>query len=98
MRTGNKAAVKFSAHNKRPPCGVVFLLPQGHTYVTRYYIKHKNDPDFDLAKFSKSIGHSGIRTTMGICAHPDMTQNRFVQRSMIGNLAKTIFVTLVWTL
>lgn len=47
-----------------------------------YYIKHKNDPDFDLATFSKSIGHSSIRTTMEIYAHLDMTQNRFVQRSI----------------
>ena len=53
-----------------------------HTYVTHYYIKHKNDPDFDLATFSKSIGHSSIRTTMEMYAHLDMTQNRFVQRSM----------------
>lgn len=53
-----------------------------HTYVTHYYIKHKNDPDFDLATFSKSIGHSSIRTTMEIYAHLDMTQNRFVQRSI----------------
>ena len=53
-----------------------------HTYVTHYYIKHKNDPDFDLATFSKSIGHSSIRTTMEIYAHLDMTQNRFVQRTM----------------
>lgn len=53
-----------------------------HTYVTHYYIKHKNDPDFDLATFSKSIGHCSIRTTMEIYAHLDMTQNRFVQRSM----------------
>lgn len=53
-----------------------------HTYVTHYYIKHKNDPDFDLATFSKSIGHSSIRTTMEIYAHLDMTQNRYVQRSI----------------
>jgi len=33
------------------------------------------------ATFSKSIGHSDIRTTMEINAHLDMTQNRFVQRS-----------------
>ena len=43
---------------------------------------HKNDPDFDLATFSESIGHSSIRTTMGIYAHLDMTQNRYVQRSV----------------
>ena len=53
-----------------------------HTYVTHYYIKHKNEPDFDLATFSKSIGHSSIRTTMEIYAHLDMTQNRYVPRSM----------------
>jgi len=53
-----------------------------HTYVTHYYIKHKNDPDFDLATFSKSIGHSSIRTTMEIYAHLDMTQNRYVQRAV----------------
>lgn len=53
-----------------------------HTYVTHYYIKHKNDPDFDLATFSKSIGHSSIRTTMESYAHLDMTQNRYVQRSV----------------
>ena len=53
-----------------------------HTYVTHYYLKHKNDPDFDLATFSKSIGHSSIRTTMEIYAHLDMTQNRFIQRSI----------------
>ncbi len=34
------------------------------------------------ATFSKSIGHSSIRATMEIKAHLDMTQNRFVQRSM----------------
>lgn len=53
-----------------------------HTYVTHYYLHHKNDPDFDLATFSKSIGHSSIRTTMEIYAHLDMAQNRFVQRTM----------------
>lgn len=52
-----------------------------HTYVTHYYLRHKNDPDFDLATFSKSIGHSSIRTTMEIYAHLDMTENRFIQRS-----------------
>ena len=46
------------------------------------WIKHKKDPDFDLATFSKSIGHSSIRTTMEIYAHLDMTQNRFIQRSL----------------
>lgn len=51
-----------------------------HTYVTHYYLKHKNDPDFNLATFSKSIGHSSTRTTMEIYAHLDMAQNRFVQR------------------
>lgn len=53
-----------------------------HTYVTHYYIRHKNDPDFDLATFSKSIGHSSIRTTMEIYAHLDMTQNRYVARAV----------------
>ena len=53
-----------------------------HTYVTHYYLHHKNDPDFDLATFSKSIGHSSIRTTMEIYAHLDMTENRFVQRTV----------------
>lgn len=53
-----------------------------HTYVTHYYLHHKNDPDFDLATFSKSIGHSSIRTTMEIYAHLDMTENRFVARTM----------------
>ena len=50
--------------------------------MTHYYIKHKNDPDFDLATFSKSIGHSSIRTTMEIYAHLDMTQNRYIPRSL----------------
>lgn len=53
-----------------------------HTYVTHYYLHHKNDPDFDLATFSKSIGHSSIRTTMEIYAHLDMTQNRFIPRAV----------------
>ncbi len=53
-----------------------------HTYVTHYYLHHKNDPDFDLATFSKSIGHSSIRTTMEIYAHLDMTQNRYIPRSI----------------
>lgn len=53
-----------------------------HTYVTHYYLKHKNDSDFDLATFSKSIGHSSIRTTMEIYAHLDMTENRYVPRSV----------------
>ena len=53
-----------------------------HTYVTHYYLHHKNDPDFDLATFSKSIGHSSIRTTMEIYAHLDMTQNRYIPRAM----------------
>jgi len=52
------------------------------TYVTHYYLHHKNDPDFDLATFSKSIGHSSIRTTMEIYAHLDMTQNRYIPRAM----------------
>lgn len=53
-----------------------------HTYVTHYYIHHKNDPDFDLATFSKSIGHASVRTTMEIYTHLDMTQNRYVQRGL----------------
>lgn len=53
-----------------------------HTYVTHYYLKHKNDSDFDLATFSKSIGHSSIRTTMEIYAHLDMTENRHIPRSV----------------
>lgn len=53
-----------------------------HSYVTHYYLKHKNDADFDLATFSKSIGHSSIRTTMEIYAHLDMTENRYIQRSV----------------
>ena len=53
-----------------------------HSYVTHYYLKHKNDSDFDLATFSKSIGHSSIRTTMEIYAHLDMTENRYIQRSV----------------
>lgn len=52
-----------------------------HTYVTHYYIRHKNDSDFDLATFSKSIGHSSIRTTMEIYTHLDMTENRYIERS-----------------
>jgi len=46
------------------------------------YIKHKNDPDFDLSIFSKFIGHSSIRTTTEIYAHLDMNQNRYVQQSI----------------
>lgn len=53
-----------------------------HTYVTHYYLHHKNDPDFDLATFSKSIGHSSVRTTMEIYAHLDMTENRFIPRTL----------------
>ncbi len=53
-----------------------------HTYVTHYYLHHKNDPDFDLATFSKSIGHSSIRTTMEIYAHLDMTENRYIPREL----------------
>ena len=53
-----------------------------HTYVTHYYLNHKNDSDFDLATFSKSIGHSSIRTTMEVYAHLDMTENRHIQRSV----------------
>ena len=53
-----------------------------HTYVTHYYLKHKNDPDFDLATFSKSIGHASIRTTMEIYAHLEMTENRYIPRSL----------------
>ena len=36
---------------------------------------------FDRAAFSRSIGHSSIRTTVEIYAHLDMTQNRYVPRS-----------------
>ena len=32
--------------------------------------------------FSRSVGHFGIRTTMGIYAYLDMTQNWSVQRSI----------------
>lgn len=53
-----------------------------HTYVTHYYLRHKNDPDFDLATFSKSIGHASIRTTMEIYAHLDMTHNRYIPRAV----------------
>lgn len=53
-----------------------------HTYVTHYYLKHKNDTDFDLATFSKSIGHSNSRTTMEIYAHLEMTENKMVRRQI----------------
>lgn len=52
-----------------------------HTYVTHYYLHHKNDADFDLATFSKSIGHSSIRTTLEIYAHLDMVENRYIVRT-----------------
>ena len=70
------------ASDRAHSAGAVTVHGLQHTYATHYYIKHKNDPDFDLATFSKSIGHSSIRTTMEIYAHLDMTQNRFVQRSI----------------
>ena len=53
-----------------------------HTYVTQYYLKHKNDDDFDLPTFSKSIGHKDVRTTMTIYAHLEMAENRHIERSM----------------
>lgn len=53
-----------------------------HTYVTHYYLKHKNDSDFDLATFSKTLGHSSVRTTMEIYAHLDLTENRHITRSL----------------
>ena len=53
-----------------------------HTYVTHYYIKHKNDPDFDPASFCRTIGHPSIRTTMEIYAYLDMTQNRVLQQPL----------------
>lgn len=53
-----------------------------HTYVTHFYIKHCNDPDFDLAHFSKSIGHASVRTTMEIYTHLDLVQNRYIPRTL----------------
>lgn len=53
-----------------------------HTFVTHYYLHHKNDPDFDLANFSRSIGHSSVRTTLEIYTHLDMTENRYIHRSL----------------
>lgn len=53
-----------------------------HTYTTHYYLKHKNDADFDIATFSRSIGHSSIRTTMEIYAHLGIEENRHVQRTV----------------
>ena len=53
-----------------------------HTFVTHYYIKHKNDPDFDLALFSRSIGHSNIRTTMEIYARLQIVETKSTQRSI----------------
>ena len=41
--------------------------------MTHYDIKHKNDPNFDLATFSKSIGYASIRTKIEIYARSDMT-------------------------
>ncbi len=51
-----------------------------HTYVTQYYLNHKNDSDFDLPTFSRSIGHRDTRTTMTIYAHLKMTENKHVKR------------------
>ena len=53
-----------------------------HTYVTQYYLNHKNDSDFDLPTFSKSIGHRDTRTTMTIYAHLKMTENRYIKRGI----------------
>ena len=53
-----------------------------HTYVTHYYLHHKNDKDFDLATFSKTIGHASVRTTMEIYTHLDMTENRYIAREI----------------
>ena len=52
-----------------------------HTYVTLYYLNHKNDADFDLPTFSRSIGHKDTRTTMTIYAHLKMEENRHKERS-----------------
>lgn len=51
-----------------------------HTYVTQYYLNHKNDSDFDLPTFSKSIGHRDTRTTMTIYTHLKMTENKHIKR------------------
>ena len=52
-----------------------------HSYVTHYYIHHCNDKDFDLATFSRMIGHSSIRTTMEIYAHLNIVEQRFIMRA-----------------
>ena len=52
-----------------------------HTYVTHSYINHKNDADFDLETFSRSIGHKSARTTMEIYTHLNMTEAKNIQRS-----------------
>lgn len=53
-----------------------------HTFVTHYYLNHCTDNDFDLAMFSRDIGHSDIRTTMTIYAHLDMVDNRRTKRTV----------------
>lgn len=47
-----------------------------HTYATQYYLNHCNDPDFDLAEFSRMLGHASIRTTMEIYTHLNMEEKK----------------------
>lgn len=60
------------------------LTPHGlrHSYVTWTYLRHKNDPDFDLATFSRSLGHSSLRVTMEIYSHLDMAENQHTKREI----------------
>lgn len=53
-----------------------------HTYVTHYYLNHKNDPDFDLPTFSRSIGHASVRVTMDIYAHLKMVETQNGKRAV----------------
>ena len=62
-------------------CDSVTVHGLRHTYVTHSYINHKNDADFDLETFSRSIGHKSARTTMEIYTHLNMTEAKNIQRS-----------------
>lgn len=52
-----------------------------HTYVTHFYNVHHNDTDWDPLRFSKSIGHTSVRTTQEIYTHLNLNENKTVKRS-----------------
>lgn len=53
-----------------------------HSWATWWYLHHCNDENFDLATFSRSLGHRSLRVSLEVYSHLEMAEKQNKKRSV----------------